>query len=66
VGYFKRKRAIRLALVYAERKRNFVGRRFWVRGNFGSTVGRDNETIREYIRNQEHEDTRLEKLNLWR
>jgi len=29
-------------------------------------VGRDEELIREYIRNQEHEDARLEQLNLWR
>jgi hypothetical protein len=31
-----------------------------------STVGRDEEVIREYIRNQEVEDARLEQLNLWR
>jgi putative transposase len=57
VGYFKGKRTIRSARVYAERKRNFVGRRFWARGYFVSTVGRDREAIREYIRNQEREGT---------
>jgi putative transposase len=31
-----------------------------------STIGRDEAAIREYIRNQEKEDTRLEQLNLWR
>ena len=30
------------------------------------TVGRDEEAIRAYIRNQEQEDQRLEQLNLWR
>ena len=51
---------------YAERRRNFVGQHFWARGYFVSTVGRDEQVIREYIRNQELEDARLEQLNLWR
>ena len=29
-------------------------------------VGRDEQVIREYIRNQEKEDERLEQLGLWR
>ena len=33
---------------------------------FVSTVGRDEEVIRNYIRNQEEEDKRLEQMNLWR
>ena len=66
VGYMKGKSAIHLARVYGERKRNFVGQSFWARGYFVSTVGRDETVIREYIRNQEHEDERLEQLNLWR
>lgn len=66
VGYIKGKSAIHLARVYAERRRNFVGQHFWARGYFVSTVGRDEQVIREYIRNQEREDARLEQLNLWR
>jgi putative transposase len=66
VGYIKGKSAIHLARVYAERRRNFVGQHFWARGYFVSTVGRDEQVIREYIRNQELEDARLEQLNLWR
>ena len=66
VGYMKGKSAIHLARVYGERKRNFVGQSFWARGYFVSTVGRDETVIREYIRNQEHEDHRLDQLNLWR
>ena len=49
----KRKEAIHLARTYAERNRNFVGRHFWARGYFVSTVGRDEEAIRDYIRSQE-------------
>jgi len=66
VGYIKGKSAIHLARVYGERKRNFVGQHFWARGYFVSTVGRDEAMIRDYIRNQEKEDQRLEQLNLWR
>jgi putative transposase len=66
VGYIKGKSAIHLARVYGERKRNFTGQSFWARGYFVSTVGRDEEVIRNYIRNQEKEDERLEQLGLWR
>ena len=66
VGYIKGKSAIHLARVYGERKRNFVGQHFWARGFFVHTVGRDEEAIRAYIRNQEKEDQRLEQMNLWR
>ena len=65
VGYIKGKSAIHLARTYGERKRNFVGQHFWARGFFVSTVGRDEEVIREYIRRQEEEDKRLEQMGLW-
>ena len=55
-----------LARVYGEKKRYFVGQHFWARGYFVSTVGRDTEVIREYIKKQEEEDKRLEQMNLWR
>jgi putative transposase len=66
VGYIKGKSAIHLARVYGERKRSFVGQHFWARGYYVSTVGRDEQAIREYIKNQEQEDMRLEQMNLWR
>ena len=66
VGYIKGKSAIHVARVYGERKRNFVGQHFWARGFFVSTVGRDEEIIRRYIRHQEAEDRRLEQMQLWR
>lgn len=64
VGYIKGKSAIHITRVYGERKRNFVGQHFWARGYFVSTVGRDEEVIRRYIRDQEKEDERLNQLNL--
>jgi len=64
VGYIKGKSAIHIARSYTERKRNFVGQHFWARGYFVSTVGRDEEIIREYIRNQEKEDRRIDQMAL--
>ena len=66
IGFIKGKSAIHVARVYAERKRNFEGQHLWARGFFVSTVGRDAEVIRDYIKKQEVEDSRLEQLNLWR
>ena len=65
VGYIQGKSAIHVARVYGERKRNFVGQHFWARGYFVSTVGRDEAVIREYIRNQEKEDERMDQLKLY-
>jgi len=64
IGYIKGKSAIHIARQYSERKRNFVGQHFWARGYFVSTVGRDEEVIREYIRHQEHEDRRIDQMKL--
>src|SRR4029079_1364211 len=64
VGYIKGKSAIHVARTFLERKRNFVGQHFWARGSFVSTVGRDENVIREYIRNQEVEDRRSDQLRL--
>ena len=66
VGYIKGKSAIHVARQYGENRRNFVGQHFWARGYFVSTVGRDEAVIRQSIRDQEEEDTRLDQLNLWR
>ena len=64
VGFIKGKSAIHIARTFGERKRNFAGQHFWARGFFVSTVGRDEEVIRQYIRNQEAEDKRQEQLRL--
>ena len=64
IGYIKGKSAIHVARTFFDHKRNFVGQHFWARGYFVSTVGRDEATIREYIRNQEVEDKRQDQLKL--
>ena len=50
VGYLKGKSAIHVARHFLKRERN--------------TVGRDTETIRRYIQEQEAEDQRLDQLEL--
>ena len=64
IGYIKGKSAIHIARAFLGRRRNFVGSNFWARGYFVSTVGRDEQKIRTYIRTQEAEDKRLEQLKL--
>ena len=66
VGYIKGKSAIHIARTFGGRSRNFTGEHFWARGYFVSTVGRDEEVIRNYIRNQEQEDRRVDQLELLR
>ena len=66
VGFMKGKSAIHIAQHVEGRKRNFFGQSFWARGYFVSTVGRDEASIREYIKNQEKEDQRIDQLNLFK
>ena len=64
IGYIKGKSAITIARRFAGKKRNFVGQHFWARGYFVSTVGRDEEVIRKYIRQHEQEDRRQEQQRM--
>lgn len=64
VGYIKGKSALYIARQYNGRKRNFGGESFWARGFYVSTVGLDEETIRNYIKHQEEEDKRIDQLSL--
>jgi putative transposase len=66
VGYIKGKSAIHIARTYIGKRQNFVGQHFWARGYFVSTVGRDEATVREYIRKQEMEDERLDQLQMFK
>ena len=64
VGFIKGKSAIHIARMYAGRKQNYVEQHFWARGYFASTVGRDEQVIRNYIRHQEEEDRRVDQMKL--
>ena len=64
IGYIKGKSALYIARQYNGKKRNFGGESFWARGFYVSTVGLDEETIRNYIKYQEEEDKRIDQLSL--
>jgi putative transposase len=66
VGYLKGKSAIYIARTFGGRQRNYVGEHFWARGYFVSTVGRDEQLIRQYIQQQEAEDKRVEQLAMFK
>ena len=65
IGYIKGKSAIHIARTAGGRQRNFTGEHFWARGYFVSTVGRDEQAIREYIQRQEQEDRRLDQMKMF-
>jgi putative transposase len=65
VGFIKGKSAIQIARTFNGRKQNFTGQHFWARGYFVSTVGSDEDAIREYIKKQEREDRRLDQLTVF-
>jgi putative transposase len=65
VGFIKGKSAIYIARTYVGQRKNFTGQHFWARGYYVSTVGIDEEVIREYIQSQDKEDQRLDQLRIF-
>ena len=65
IGFIKGKSAIHIARTYVGQRKNFTGQNFWARGYFVSTVGMDEETIREYIKKQDKEDQRIDQLDIF-
>ena len=65
IGFIKGKSAINIARNFVGRRKNFTGQHFWARGYHVSTVGRDEEAIRKYIKEQELEDRRIDQLQLF-
>ena len=65
VGYMKGKSAIHIARTFLGKPRNFTGESFWARGYFVSTVGRDEQQIREYIKKQDQEDQRIDQQTMF-
>ena len=65
IGFIKGKSAIHIARTYVGQRKNFTGQNFWARGYFVSTVGMDEEAIREYIKKQEKEDQRIDQLEIF-
>ncbi|MCQ8130232.1 IS200/IS605 family transposase [Methylomonas sp. WSC-6] len=66
VGFIKGKSAISIARIFRGKTKNFTGENFGARGFFVSTLGLDEEIVRNYIREQECEDEPYEQLSLWK
>ena len=65
VGFIKGKSAIYIARNFGGRQRNFLGENFWAQGYYVSTVGKDEEVIKAYIKRQEAEDQKVDQLKLF-
>jgi putative transposase len=57
IGYLKGKSAIRIHREIYGKCKGFTNKNFWTRGYCVSTVGLDENEVREYIRNQERLET---------
>lgn len=64
IGYLKGKSAIYIARNFSGKRKNFSGENFWARGYFVSTIGKDEQMIKEYVRRQQQEDRRVDQLKL--
>ncbi len=64
LGFIKGK-SYHIAKALQGRKSDFTGHDLLAKGHFVSTVGRDENAIREYIKKQEAEDKRLDQLQMF-
>lgn len=62
MGYLKGKLAIRIFQRYEKIGKRFWGRHLWSRGYCVSTIGIDEQRIREYVKWQEKKEQEIEKL----
>ena len=64
MGYLKGKSSLMIYDRYANLKYRYGNRKFWCRGYYVDTVGRNKKAIEEYIRNQLKEDKEYEQLTM--
>ena len=64
MGYLKEKSSLMIFDRYANLKYRYGNRKFWCRGYYVDTVGRNKKAIEEYIRNQLKEDKEYEQLTM--
>jgi|TARA_B100000315_G_scaffold250741_1_gene284168 putative transposase len=56
IGTLKGKTAIRMFNKFPELRKRYWGSHFWSRGYYANTVGKDEEMIRQYIKDQDRLD----------
>lgn len=64
MGYLKGKSALMIFERQANLKYKYGNRHFWAEGNYVSTVGLNEATIKKYIQDQEKEDQMKDKLSV--
>ncbi len=64
VGYLKGKSSLMIFDRHAQLKYRYGNRKFWCRGYYVDTVGRNKKKIQEYIQNQLEEDVATDQLTL--
>lgn len=65
MGYLKGKSSLMIFDRYANLKYKYGNRKFWYRGLYVDTVGRNQKRIEAYIRNQLQEDVIADQLSLF-
>ncbi|MGE6517624.1 IS200/IS605 family transposase [Lysinibacillus sphaericus] len=64
MGYIKGKRSLMIFDRHANLKYRYGNRRFWCRGYYVDTVGRNRKVIQEYIKNQLQEDILHDQMTM--
>ena len=65
MGYLRGKSTLMIFDRHANLKYKYGNRKFWCRGFYVDTVGRNQKRIEEYIRNQSQEDEIADQLSLF-
>ena len=65
IGFLKGISAKKIFDMHHELKRRYWGRHFWAKGYCVSTIGLDEEQIRQYVRWQLHKDQNQDQIMLW-
>jgi len=64
MGYLKGKSSLMIFDRHANLKYKYGNRRFWCKGYYVNTVGRNKKVIEEYIKNQLNEDIAYDQISL--
>ena len=64
MGYLKGKSTLRIFDKYSTLKYRYGRRQFWCIGYYVSTVGKNEEKIKEYIRNQLNDDIAYDQISI--
>ena len=64
MGFLKGKSALMIFDRHANLKYKYGNRHFWCRGYYVDTVGRNKKAIKEYIKNQLHEDIVSDQISM--